>query len=150
MKKKLFLLAAMMILAGCQTNSQNTTTTTVMTETTTEVTTTQATTLTTQTTSDEKAQASITINITVDGEPIENSPFTLNVNDGDTLLDVMKAQLDIVEKDGFISSINGHEQNAQENKWWLFDYNGQMSEVGAADVKLKDGDQIDWKLAPFE
>ncbi|MBK0348493.1 DUF4430 domain-containing protein [Aerococcaceae bacterium zg-ZJ1578] len=150
MKKKLFLLAAMMILAGCQTNSQNTTTTTATTETTSEVTTTQATTLATQTTSDEKAQASITINITVDGEPIENSPFTLKVNDGDTLLDVMKAQLDIIEKDGFISSINGHEQNAQENKWWLFDYNGQMSEVGAADVKLKDGDQIDWKLAPFE
>ncbi|MBS4461960.1 MULTISPECIES: DUF4430 domain-containing protein [unclassified Facklamia] len=150
MKKKLFLLATMMILAGCQTNSQNTTTTTATTETTSEVTTTQATTLATQTTSDDKAQASITINITVDGEPIENSPFTLNVNDGDTLLDVMKAQLDIVEKDGFISSINGHEQNAQENKWWLFDYNGQMSEVGAADVKLKDGDQIDWKLAPFE
>ena len=50
------------------------------------------------------------------------------------LLDVMKAQLKIVEKDGFISSINGVEQVPAENKYWLFDVNGTMSPVGAKAV----------------
>ena len=66
--------------------------------------------------------------------------------EGDNLLDVMKAQLKIVEKDGFISSINGVEQVPSEQKYWLFDVNGQMSPVGAKEVILKAGDVIDWKL----
>ena len=59
---------------------------------------------------------------------------------------LMKAQLKIVEKDGFISSINGVEQVPAENKYWLFDVNGTMSPVGAKEVILKAGDVIDWKL----
>ena len=74
------------------------------------------------------------------------SPFTLTFKEGDNLLDVMKAQLKIVEKDGFISSINGVEQVPAENKYWLFDVNGTMSPVGAKEVILKAGDVIDWKL----
>ena len=58
----------------------------------------------------------------------------------------MKAQLKIVEKDGFISSINGVEQVPAENKYWLFDVNGTMSPVGAKEVILNAGDVIDWKL----
>ena len=88
----------------------------------------------------------VTLNITKDGEAIEGSPFTLTFKEGDNLLDVMKSQLKIVEKDGFISSINGVEQVPAENKYWLFDVNGTMSPVGAKEVILKAGDVIDWKL----
>ena len=88
----------------------------------------------------------VTLNITKDGQAIEGSPFTLTFKEGDNLLDVMKAQLKIVEKDGFISSINGVEQIPAENKYWLFDVNGTMSPVGAKEVILKAGDVIDWKL----
>ncbi|MBF6625366.1 DUF4430 domain-containing protein [Aerococcaceae bacterium zg-BR9] len=148
MRHKLLLLTSMLILAGCQTASQKAETTTVATTESTMVQTT--TTSAAQTTTDEKKMVAITINVTVDGKHIENSPFTLNVKEGETLLNVMKAHFDIIEKDGFISSINGHEQDAKANKWWLFDYNGKMSEVGADGIQLKNGDQIDWKLAPFE
>lgn len=129
MKKIIGILAAALFLTAC---GQAPTTTTTTQETTTATTVVQSTT--------------VTLNITKDGQAIEGSPFTLTFKEGDNLLDVMKAQLKIVEKDGFISSINGVEQVPAENKYWLFDVNGTMSPVGAKEVILKAGDVIDWKL----
>ena len=129
MKKIIGILTATLLLTACVQDPENTTSTTTSVETTTAV----------QTTS-------VTLNITKDGQAIEGSPFTLTFKEGDNLLDVMKAQLKIVEKDGFISSINGVEQVPSEQKYWLFDVNGQMSPVGAKEVLLKAGDVIDWKL----
>ena len=128
MKKIIGILAAALFLTAC---GQAPTITTTQ-ETTTATTAAQSTT--------------VTLNITKDGQAIEGSPFTLTFKEGDNLLDVMKAQLKIVEKDGFISSINGVEQVPAENKYWLFDVNGTMSPVGAKEVILKAGDVIDWKL----
>ena len=128
MKKIIGIFAAALFLTAC---GQAPTTTTTQ-ETTTATTVAQSTT--------------VTLNITKDGEAIEGSPFTLTFKEGDNLLDVMKVQLKIVEKDGFISSINGVEQVPAENKYWLFDVNGTMSPVGAKEVILKSGDVIDWKL----
>lgn len=129
MKKIIGILTATLLLTACGQVPANTTATTTSVETTTA----------TQTTS-------VTLNITKDGQAIEGSPFTLTFKEGDNLLDVMKVQLKIVEKDGFISSINGVEQVPSEQKYWLFDVNGQMSPVGAKEVLLKAGDVIDWKL----
>lgn len=128
MKKIIGIFATALFLTAC---GQAPTTTTTK-ETTAETTVAQSTT--------------VTLNITKDGQAIEGSPFTLTFKEGDNLLDVMKAQLKIVEKDGFISSINGVEQVPAENKYWLFDVNGTMSPVGAKEVILKAGDVIDWKL----
>ena len=129
MKKIIGILTATLLLTACGQATSNTNATTKSVETTTAA----------QTTS-------VTLNITKDGQAIEGSPFTLTFKEGDNLLDVMKAQLKIVEKDGFISSINGVEQVPSEQKYWLFDVNGQMSPVGAKEVLLKAGDVIDWKL----
>lgn len=128
MKKIIGIFAAALFLTAC---GQAPTTTTTQ----------EATTATTAAQS-----TTVTLNITKDGEAIEGSPFTLTFKEGDNLLDVMKVQLKIVEKDGFISSINGVEQVPAENKYWLFDVNGTMSPVGAKEVILKAGDVIDWKL----
>ena len=62
----------------------------------------------------------------------------------------MKEQMQIVEKDGFVSAINGIEQEPANQKYWLFDVNGEMSQVGANQVDLKQGDVIDWKLEAFK
>ena len=129
MKKIIGILTTTLLLTACGQAPANTTSTTTSVETTTAVQTTR-----------------VTLNITKDGQAIEGSPFTLTFKEGDNLLDVMKAQLKIVEKDGFISSINGVEQVPSEQKYWLFDVNGQMSPVGAKEVLLKAGDVIDWKL----
>ena len=129
MKKIIGILTTTLLLTACGQAPANTNPTTISVETTTAVQTTR-----------------VTLNITKDGQAIEGSPFTLTFKEGDNLLDVMKAQLKIVEKDGFISSINGVEQVPSEQKYWLFDVNGQMSPVGAKEVLLKAGDVIDWKL----
>ena len=77
--------------------------------------------------------------------------ITVNVKkDGDKLLTVMKEQMQIVEKDGFVSAINGIEQEPANQKYWLFDVNGEMSPVGANQVDLKQGNVIDWKLEAFK
>ena len=110
MKKIIGILTAALLLTACGQAPANTNSTTTSVETTIAV----------QTTS-------VTLNITKDGQAIEGSPFTLTFKEGDNLLDVMKAQLKIVEKDGFISSINGVEQVPSEQKYWLFDVNGQIS-----------------------
>ena len=98
----------------------------------------------------EQAQVEITIDIYVDGELIDDGSQTIEVEEGAILLDVMKEHFDIEEKDGFISAINGHEQNADENRWWLYDVNGEMAEVGAGDLELAEGDLVEWKLAKLD
>ena len=103
-----------------------------------------------ETTTTVKAEQTITVNVKKDGELISGSPFTLTFKDGDKLLTVMKEQMQIVEKDGFVSSINGIEQEPANQKYWLFDVNGEMSPVGANQVDLKQGDVIDWKLEVFK
>lgn len=133
MKKIIGLLAVSLTLMGC--GQSHSTSSTPVTQ---EVSTTAIT------------QQQVTVTITQDGEAIEGSPFTLTFQDGDNLLNVMKEQLQIVEKDGFISSINGIEQKPDQNKYWLFDVNDQMSSVGANQVILKQGDTIHWKLEAFK
>ena len=100
-----------------------------------------------ETTTTVKAEQTITVNVKKDGEPISGSPFTLTFKDGDKLLTVMKEQM---QKDGFVSAINGIEQEPANQKYWLFDVNGEMSPVGANQVDLKQGDVIDWKLEAFK
>lgn len=91
-----------------------------------------------------------TIKVTVDGEAIDDGEQEVEVEEGALLLDVMEEYYEIEETDTFISSINGHEQDADANKWWLFDVNGEMGELGAADLEVKEGDLIEWKLEAFE
>lgn len=103
-----------------------------------------------ETTTTAKVAQTITVNVKKDGELISGSPFTLTFKDGDKLLTVMKEQMQIVEKDGFVSAINGIEQEPANQKYWLFDVNGEMSPVGANQVDLKQGNVIDWKLEAFK
>lgn len=144
MKKLLTTTILALALVGCSSpssSSDNTTSTTATTTTTT--TTTQASTTATT------AQNTFIIQVTKDGQPIEGSPFTFNFQEGDNLLDVMKANMTIVEKDGFVTAINGVEQEPANNKYWMFDVNSVLSPVVAKEVILKDGDVVDWKLEAY-
>lgn len=88
--------------------------------------------------------------ITVDGEIITDGEQFIEVTDGKVLLDVMNQYFELEQKGGLITSINGHNQDQLKGKYWVFDINGAMSELGAADLKLHDGDVIEWKLEAFE
>lgn len=98
----------------------------------------------------EDAMVSATIKVTVDGEAIDDGEQAVEVEEGSVLLDVMEEYYDIEETATFISSINGHEQDDDAGKWWVFDVNGEMGEIGAADLEIKEGDLIEWKLEAFE
>lgn len=87
-----------------------------------------------------------TIVVAVDGEEIEDGNRTIEVEPGTVLLDLMKQEFDIEETDTFITSINGHEQDTEAGRYWLFNLNGEMAPVGAAELELEDGDVVDFNL----
>lgn len=92
----------------------------------------------------------VTINLWVEGEKQTVEVLEISSDEEVTLLDVMKEHFEIEEENGFVMSINGNSQEPKNNKWWLFDINGKMSEVGAAEAILKAGDSVDWKLDVLE
>lgn len=92
----------------------------------------------------------VTINVAVDGETIEDGSITSNVEEDAALFDVMEASFDVEDEDGFITAINGYEQDEDANKYWLFDLNGEMAPVGAQDLELSDGDVVDFNLEELE
>lgn len=63
-----------------------------------------------------------------------------------TLLEIMQEEFDAVDSDGIITAIDGIEQNESEKAYWLFDINGEFSQVGAGDYQLEEGDEITWNL----
>ncbi len=94
------------------------------------------------TTGDYESKA--TIELVEDGEKFKEE--TLEFNEDEKLLDIMKRNLDIVEKDGFIESIEKKSQDPDKNKYWLYEVNGEMAQVGANEYKLKDGDKVLFRL----
>ncbi|EIQ81458.1 UNVERIFIED_CONTAM: DUF4430 domain-containing protein [Streptococcus canis] len=63
---------------------------------------------------------------------------------GDTVLEVLKDNYEVKEKAGFITAIDGIEQDTKANKYWLFKVNGKMAEKGANQITVKDGDKIEF------
>lgn len=147
MRQKIWIKSSLLMilvlgLTACQTTEPKT-------EETTAINTVESTVVDSSVKADEKSEATIVIKITVDGEEIANQE-DIKINEGDILLDVMKASFKVQEKDGFVTAIEGHTQDEKANKFWMFDVNGEMAPVGAGEYKLKDQDQIVWKLEAFE
>ena len=141
MKKWLLLLSASFILTACGEQTTETSTDTTSQETSSVI---------EDASTEDAVTVEVTISVTEDGELIENGEQVVEVEEGALLLDVMKENFEIEETDTFINAINGVEQDATANKWWLFDVNGEMAQKGAAETELKAGDLIEWKLEASE
>lgn len=141
MKKWLLLLSASFILTACGEQTTETSTDTTSQETSSVI---------EDASTEDAVTVEVTISVTEDGELIENGEQVVEVEEGALLLDVMKENFEIEETDTFINAINGVEQDANANKWWLFDVNGEMAQKGAAETELKAGDLIEWKLEAYE
>ena len=141
MKKWLLLLSASFILTACGEQTTETSTDTTSQETSSVV---------EDASTEDVVTVEVTISVTEDGELIENGEQVVEVEEGALLLDVMKENFEIEETDTFINAINGVEQDATANKWWLFDVNGEMAQKGAAETELKAGDLIEGKLEAYE
>ncbi|PAF19562.1 hypothetical protein CHH51_02910 [Terribacillus saccharophilus] len=93
---------------------------------------------------EQQTEQQVTVTLSEDGEEISSKEVSFE--EGDILLDVMKENFEIEEDGGFITSIDGHAQDANANKYWLFTVNEEMSPVGANEVELKDGDEVVFNL----
>lgn len=75
---------------------------------------------------------------------------TVELSPGKSLLAAMKEQYEVIEDEGYITSIEGYEQSQEENIYWLYEINDEFAQVGAADYTLEDGDVISWELESSE
>lgn len=91
-------------------------------------------------------QYSTSIVIQEEGKVLSNISKEIKVEEGQNLLEIMKENYEVTAKDGFISVIEGYEQDEKEGKYWLYTINGEQATVGAADYELEDKDVIVWNL----
>lgn len=61
-----------------------------------------------------------------------------------TVMDVLKANYEVKETDGFITAIDGLEQDEAAKKYWMFKVNGEVAPKAANQIKVKDGDKIEF------
>lgn len=102
-------------------------------------------------TTSEEEEVTANIDILIDGEHLADLSKEISVPEGTYLLDVMEAEYDIVDEGaGFISSIDGNEQDMTAERYWLFYVNDEMTSVGAADYEIEEGDAIEWRLEDSE
>ena len=95
-----------------------------------------------------KAEKGITLEIKEDNQAIKE--IEVPAKEGELLGDIMADNLEIEEDNGMITSIEGHEQNAKDQKYWLYEVNGEFATVGANDYKVQPGDVITWNLAALD
>ena len=91
----------------------------------------------------EVAKSSVLIELTDSDKEITKKKVTYK--SGESLLAILKANFEVKEKDGFITSIDGHAQDESQNKYWT-----KMGEKGANETKLANNDQVVFNLGVFK
>lgn len=93
-------------------------------------------------------ETAITVSFTFeeDDKEIADLAQEIDIEEGQTVLEALKENFEVVEEGGLVSSIEGHEQDETESKYWLYTVNDEQPTVGAADYVLKDGDEVKWSL----
>ncbi len=99
----------------------------------------------TQLSENQQKQQTAQITIQEDGKTVTNQ--TVSFKTGDTLLNVLKEHFIIEEEQGFITSIEGHSQEKDKQKYWTFTIDGERATKGAKDIKLKKNQRIVFDLA---
>lgn len=92
------------------------------------------------------AKEEITVTISLFNDKKEMKSEDISILKGTTLEEAMIENFSAETKNGMITKIDGHEQDESKSKYWLFDVNGEFSNVGAADYELQEKDKVDWKL----
>ncbi|KHD46033.1 DUF4430 domain-containing protein [Streptococcus hongkongensis] len=63
---------------------------------------------------------------------------------GDTIMDVLKANYKVKEQSGFITSIDGFEQDTKNKTYWFFKINKKMAPKAADKIKAHEGDRVEF------
>ena len=67
-----------------------------------------------------------------------------SISDSYTVMDVLKANYKVKETNGFITSIDGKQQDEKAGLYWMFKVNGKLASKAANQIKAKDGDKIEF------
>lgn len=86
-----------------------------------------------------KVQGQVTLILKTDKESKKKS---VEIQKGDTVLDVLEEIYPVQENDGFITEIDGISQDKDKGIYWMFDVNGKLGEKAANQLKVEDGDEI--------
>ena len=89
-----------------------------------------------------KNEILITISVTPEGQKEQSK--TLKVAEESNLMKVLKDNYKIEEKNGMITSIDGHSQDEAKGLYWMYKINGEMAPKGAAETTVKKGDKIEF------
>lgn len=68
----------------------------------------------------------------------------------DTVMDVLDDQLDIEDDNGMVTSIEDVAQDDATSTYWMYKVNDEMASVGAEELKVKDGDKIEFYMDTFD
>lgn len=99
---------------------------------------------------EEANEVTAKIDILIDGEQIADLSKEVTVPAGTYLMDVMHEEYDIVDDGGFLSVIEGYEQDVDAERYWLYYINDEMPSVGAGEYELEEGDTLEWRLEDSE
>ena len=84
-----------------------------------------------------KVQGQVTLILKTEKESKKKS---VEIQKGDTVLDVLEEVYPVQENDGFITEIDGISQDKDKGIYWMFDVNGKLGEKAANQLKVEDGD----------
>lgn len=124
----LVLSSFLMVGAGCSTNNETTTVST--------------------NSSQEQTAMKVTLTLVEDEKEITSKE--VEVSEKESVLDILKANFEVKEDSGFVTSIDGKEQDAKANKYWMYYINDKEADKGAADMTVSDSDKIEWRLNEFK
>lgn len=72
--------------------------------------------------------------------------FKLDGSSNYSLFELMQRKFIVEDDNGYITSIQGRKATNTDQTAWMYDINGEMAFVGAAQYQIQDGDVFQWDL----
>ncbi len=102
------------------------------------------------TTAQAKSNDNIKVTYTLKNNKKQISKKTITLKKNQTVMKGLKKGWKVDEKDGFITSIDGHKQNDKKKIYWTYTVNKKQVNVGANKKKLHNKDKVEFKLSAYE
>lgn len=100
--------------------------------------------------STEQKQGEINLTLSLIEDEKEVATKEVTAKDSDTVIEILKANFDVKEDGGFVTSIDGKEQDPKANKYWMYYINDKEADKAASEMTLSDSDKIEWRLNEFK
>ncbi|WP_066193146.1 MULTISPECIES: DUF4430 domain-containing protein [Gracilibacillus] len=104
-------------------------------------------------TSDEAVEE-VNVSITISDHSSDTviSDEELQVESGSDILTILQENYEQVEltNEGFLTGIEGHQQDEENNVYWVYEVNGEMANVGMSEYEVSDQDEITLSLEKME